>query len=44
MRIPSFEEYLDSLSNLATVNDPTVLGAEGALSKSRRAPSRSCLT
>jgi len=30
---PSFEEYLDSLSNLATVNDPTVLNAEGAALK-----------
>lgn len=33
MTIPSFEEYLDSLSNLATVNDPTVLSAEGAALK-----------
>jgi hypothetical protein len=31
--IPSFEEYLDSLSNLATVNDPTLLNAEGAALK-----------
>ena len=33
MTIPSFEEYLDSLSNLATVNDPTLLSAEGAALK-----------
>lgn len=33
MTIPSFEEYLNSLSDLATVNDPTLLTAEGAALK-----------
>lgn len=33
MSIPTFEEYLASLSNLATVNDPTVLSTEGATVK-----------
>lgn len=33
MTIPSFEEYLDSLTNLATANDPSVLSAQAAALK-----------